>query len=235
MQNVVTVNLIQAKLIADVVCQWSTPYNLGEFQVLEYSTFVISVELACHCRAVAIVTSSTLLSESNLSMWLNGNRTALQRSCCGFYQSSLQLGNFGVFRILSSSPNITSLVLPCCNFISHMLLCFFQPTRFIPPYGTSTTLRLTSKIPTPDVVKMILTKFQVSIYSLLHCVVAILLYVQVPRNRFRMKGQKIVGFFDCNCGVCRDGTTLVLWWSCDGCDDSGGIVCTDCGVMKYEP
>ena len=232
MQNVVTVNLIQAKLIADVVCQWSTPYNLGEFQVLEYSTFVISVELACHCRVAAIVTS-TLLSES---MWLNGNRTALQRSCCGFYQSSLQLGNFGVFRILSSSPNITSLVLPCCNFISHMLLCFFQPTRFIPPYGTSTTLKLTSKIPTPDVVKMILTKFQVSIiYSLLHCVVAILLYVQVPRNRFRMKGQKIVGFFDCSCGVCRDGTTLVLWWSYDGCDDSGGIVCTDCGVMKYEP
>ena len=224
MQNVVTVNLIQAKLIADVVCQWSTPYNLGEFQVLEYSTFVISVELACHCRVVAIVTS-TLLSEST---WLNGNRTALQRSC-------LQLRNFGVFRILSSSPNITSLVLPCCNFISHMLLCFFQPTRFIPPYGTSTTLRLTSKIPTPDVVKMILTKFQVSIiYSLLHCVVAILLYVQ-GRNRFRMKGQKIVGFFDCSCGVCRDGTTLVLWWSYDGCDDSGGIVCTDCGVMKYEP
>ena len=224
MQNVVTVNLIQAKLIADVVCQWSTPYNLGEFQVLEYSTFVISVELACHCRVAAIVTS-TLLSEST---WLNGNRTALQRSC-------LQLRNFGVFRILSSSPNITSLVLPCCNFISHMLLCFFQPTRFIPPYGTSTTLRLTSKIPTPDVVKMILTKFQVSIiYSLLHCVVAILLYVQ-GRNRFRMKGQKIVGFFDCSCGVCRDGTTLVLWWSYDGCDDSGGIVCTDCGVMKYEP
>ncbi|CAB3990339.1 Ras association domain-containing 2 [Paramuricea clavata] len=37
-----------------------------------------------------------------------------------------------------------------------------EPTRFIPPYGTSTTLRLTSKIPTPDVVKMILTKFQIA-------------------------------------------------------------------------
>ncbi|XP_046839345.1 nucleolar RNA helicase 2-like isoform X3 [Xenia sp. Carnegie-2017] len=37
-----------------------------------------------------------------------------------------------------------------------------QPTRFIPTYGTSTNLRLTSKICTPDVVKMILTKFQIT-------------------------------------------------------------------------
>ncbi|XP_028404862.1 ras association domain-containing protein 2-like isoform X2 [Dendronephthya gigantea] len=37
-----------------------------------------------------------------------------------------------------------------------------EPTRFIPPYGFQTTLRLTSKIPTPDVVKMILTKFQIA-------------------------------------------------------------------------
>lgn len=39
--------------------------------------------------------------------------------------------------------------------------CMFQTSVFTPPYGTPTSVRVTSLIPTPDVIKLMLDKFRV--------------------------------------------------------------------------
>lgn len=68
--------------------------------------------------------------------------------------------------------------------------CWKSPegrTTFIPPYGTSTNLRVTSRTKTREVIKMLMTKFQVwlllfPIFSHILCFVICLLVGEVHYN-----------------------------------------------------
>ena len=60
-------------------------------------------------------------------------------------------------------------------------------TTFIPPYGTSTNLRVTSRTKTREVIKMLMTKFQVCLlkyqnFSYMSCLVICLLVGEMNWN-----------------------------------------------------